>query len=104
MNVQTRILGGSDGKGTFSTMSIAMGIMATSLLVVQNQEEKPLRTEYKLEWNLPSYQEAEIRIASYEAELSSALQGVYEGILSNQTDFDDQTKKVIYDNLWNLYS
>lgn len=98
-----------NSQGTFSTMKIATGLMTTALLIgntqiVDKAEDKPSIT-LKCSFPEKSYQETKFNESlSSNEQLTVALQGVYENLLTNQKELDIETKQLIYQNLWDLYT
>ena len=90
-------------QATFSTFPVAKGLMATALLALDYlpscKQEDSRNTKITNNSTEHSYQETEILNYIESQHLTIALQNVYERILSNQKEFDSETKKILYENL-----
>ena len=106
MTETERQIGDNQAQETFSSISY-LGVLATALAisVFHPPSQAPIFIETIFQQNAQgdTHQITTIERETSTTDLFYALNTIYDSLLSNQSDFDSDLKKVLYSNLWELY-
>jgi len=84
---------------TAAAIGLTLLLAQYSSLIVDSREAVKL---FSAGTQGTSFQVLSLRIT--ELDLFGQLNRVYEEILTNQVDLDEDSKRILYSNLWNLYT